>query len=312
MYDLICIGEAIIDFIPLDSFIYKAAFGGAPLNCAVAASKLGLKVGVITAVGRDAFGNFILNTLKKHNIDVSHVKIVPYRTTLAMVVKLEHGEREFFFYRKPWSLSADTELEINENDLKYAENSKIIHLTGFILSQEPARSNVLKLLDYVKDKVTISFDPTYRSDVWSTVDEAKRVYREVLNYVDIVLATKKEYEVIINKREINDIIDTCRELGIKIIGIKMGENGAVLANDKKAVYCSAFKVEVKDTVGAGDAWNAAILYSMVNNVELHEAVRIANAVAAIKCMHVGAISGLPSIKEVKDFMKTHKVQCYEI
>jgi len=304
-YDLICVGEAIVDMIPINHFTYKAAFGGAPMNTAIAASRLGLKVGVLTSVGIDAFGDFLTNTLKSHKVDVSRVKRAPYRTTLAVVVKLPRGEREFFFYRKPWSLSADTELTLNEQDLEYASSAEVVHISGFIFSQEPARSNVLKLLDYVKGRgVLVSFDPTYRSDVWSSVEETKEVYEQVLRKVDFLLLTLRECEVLFGTSSVEDVIRIVRRSRIRLLGIKMGRRGGVITDFKRAVYMPAYEdVEVKDTVGAGDAWNAAIIYSQKAGFSLEEAINFAHATAVIKCMYVGAIVGLPTYKEAVEFMR---------
>ncbi len=306
--DVICVGEIVVDFIPIDDFTYKACFGGAPMNCAIACSKLGLKVGAITAVGNDAFGRFLINTLNEHGVDTSHVKIIKgTRTTLAFVVKLPGGEREFFFYRKPWSLSADTELKLTDSDVEYLRRAKVVHISGFALSQEPSRSEILNILPKLKaHNVLLSLDPTFRIDVWDSKEEARETYNEVLKYVDILLATLKEYSLLFETSDIGECIRSASKTGIKIIGIKMGEKGAVLSNGDKAFFMKAYKVPVKDTVGAGDAWNAGILYSLIRKLSLDHSLKIANAVAAIKCMHIGAIAGLPTIDEVERFIELHR------
>ena len=300
--DLISLGEAIIDLIPVDHSTYKACFGGAPMNTAVACSKLGMKVGVLTAVGKDALGEIILNTLNQYGIDTSRVQRLPYRTTLAFVVKLPKGEREFFFYRKPWSLSADTELKLESRDYEYVKSSKILHFTGFSLSQEPARSSIIELLENIKEKTIVSFDPTVRLDVWSSVDDLKRTMRIALDYVDILLATQAELELLLDVKGLKDIVKNLKALEFKMVGIKMGRLGAVLVEEDKALYMKPFEVEVKDTVGAGDAWNAAVLFGTSRGCDIKDILRLANAVAAIKCMHIGAISGLPTYEEVLNFI----------
>jgi len=306
--DVICIGEIVVDFIPMNNFTYKACFGGAPMNCAIACAHLGLKVGAIAAVGNDAFGKFLIDTLASHKVDITHMKrISNTRTTLAFVVKLPGGEREFFFYRKPWSLSADTELEFTDSDIEYLRQARIVHLSGFALSQEPSRSEILKILPKLRaHNVLISLDPTFRIDVWDSEKEAKRTYSNVLKYVDILLATLREHSLLFETSDVSKCIRRAKEYGIKIIGIKMGEKGAILSNGSKTFSMKAYKVPVRDTVGAGDAWNAGVLYGLVKGLPLNHSLKIANAVAAIKCMHVGAITGLPTIEEVKKFIEHHK------
>lgn len=221
------------------------------------------------------------------------------------MVKLPGGEREFFFYRKPWSLSADTELILDESDLEYASSAEVVHISGFILSQEPARNNVFKLVDYVKSKGTlISFDPTFRPDVWLSIEEARRVYGQIIRKVDFLLSTLHECEVLFKTSSIKEIIKIARSLNVKLLGIKMGKKGGILTDLERAIYMPTYKdVEIKDTVGAGDSWNAAIIYSWKMGLGLEEMMNFAHATATIKCMHIGAISGLPDSREVIEFIE---------
>ncbi|RLE89674.1 MAG: hypothetical protein DRJ49_02240 [Thermoprotei archaeon] len=308
--DVISLGEAIIDLIPIDHFTYKACFGGAPMNTAIACAKLGMRVGVLTAIGRDALGEIIVRTLNQYGIDTSRVRRLPYRTTLAFVVKLPEGEREFFFYRKPWSLSADTELRLEESDYEYVCSSKILHLTGFSLSQEPARSSILTLLENISGKLMVSLDPTIRLDVWKSIDDLRKTMKRAIEYIDILLATRSELELLLEVRGLEKVIESLRSMEFKVAGIKMGRLGAILIEDEKAIYMKSFKVEVKDTVGAGDAWNAAVLFGISKGDKIEDILCLANAVAAIKCMHVGAISGLPTYEEVLKFISVKGIPEY--
>jgi len=303
MFDTICIGESIIDLIPLNSDIYKACFGGSPMNTAIACSRLGLKTGVLTCIGEDMLGNIFIKTFRDNNVDISRIRRSKYRTTLSIVVKLPEGGREFYFYRKPWSLSADTELEIDEKDVEYVLSSKIVHLTGFIFSQEPARSNLYRLINIVKENNgVISFDPTIRKDVWPNNILMKKTLLKVAETSNIILATLDEYRYLYGGGELKDIIRRLLAKNFEIIGIKMGRRGGILIRDGDIVEMPIFNTPVKDTVGAGDAWNAAVLYGYLKNLNLEKMIMIANATASIKCMHVGAINGLPTINQVKKFL----------
>jgi len=304
--DVVCVGEAVIDLIPVGESAYKACFGGAPMNTAVACSRLGLKTGVITSVGREAFGEIILGVLRDEGVDTQRVRRSPYRTTLAVVAVLPGGEREFFFYRKPWSLSADTELKIEKEDVKYAGSAKLVHFSGFILSQEPARSNVLELIEKLKGGPLLSLDPTYRADVWPSPEKARRVIYDVLHKIDILLATASELKLLLSTDNSAEAIEKARLMGIRYIGIKMGRRGGILAYPEKAVYMPTYSfVKVKDTVGAGDAWNAAVIYSILNGLSVEDALCLANAVASLKCMHIGAVDGLPTLDEARKFIARH-------
>lgn len=143
--DVVCAGECIVDLIPIDRSVYKACFGGAPMNTAIACSKLGLKTGVIACIGRDPLGSFLADTLRYNSVDVSRIRRSSYRTTLSVVIKLPGGDVDYIFYRRPWSLSADTEYIMDEGDVDYLSRARLLHISGFAFSQNPAREEYRKL-----------------------------------------------------------------------------------------------------------------------------------------------------------------------
>ena len=290
--DLVSAGESIIDFIPVLPWKYEARFGGSPMNTAVAAARLGLKVGVLTAVGKDPFGKYIVKTLEKYGVDVSRVRRLPLRTTLAFVYE-EEGETEFFFYRRPWTLTADTELKLSREDVEYVLKSRIFHFTGFALSQGSLRDSIYEIIEEVRGKVLVSFDPTFRIDVWKSIEEARKSFQKALDSVNILLATLKEYKVLFNTVDLHEIFEKSKEF--KIVGIKMGSKGAIIYSNGEAYEMAVYDVPVRSTVGAGDAWNAGVLYGVVNGLNLKDILRISNAVASLKCRRIGAIEGLPTI-----------------
>ncbi len=305
MVDVVSVGEILVDMIPVDTDLYNMRFGGAPMNCAVACARLGLRVGAIAAVGDDPLGSFLFNTLEERGVDVSHVKRVKgKRTTIAFVVRLPHGEREFFFYRKPWLPTADTELVLNEGDFEYVRGAKVLHVSGFAFSQEPARSNILELVKYAhENNVKVSFDPTYRPDVWESEEVAREIYEKLISLSDIVLATLREYEFILGTRDLRRIGMKMKRRGVRLIGVKMGRRGGALIRGERGCFMETYDVPVKDTVGAGDVWNAAVIYGYLRNRDLGDVLALANAVASLKCMHVGAIEGVPTIDEAMDLIR---------
>lgn len=303
--DVVCAGECIVDLIPIDRNVYKACFGGSPMNTAIACSKLGLKTGVITCIGRDPLGNFLADTLRYNSVDVSRIRGSSYRTTLAVVVKLPGGDVDYIFYRKPWSLSADTEYVMDEGDVDYLSRARLLHISGFAFSQNPAREEYRKLISEARRLgLKISLDPTFRADVWRDMDEAYMVYKELFGMVDIVLSTDRELKTLLRLDDIRSILNCYRDYGWRVLGIKMGVRGSMLCVDGDMVSLESFKVYVLDTVGAGDAWNAAVIYGILRGLPIDEIVLMANAVAAIKCTRVGAVDGLPTLEEVIRFISS--------
>ena len=132
MPEAICLGEALIDFVALESGVslggasgFKKAPGGAPANVAVGLAKLGVPTGFIGKVGDDPFGHFMAETLNGHGVDVSRLHFSRRaRTALAFVALTAQGERDFVFYGQP---SADMLLEPGEIEPEFVTSARAFH-----------------------------------------------------------------------------------------------------------------------------------------------------------------------------------------
>lgn len=316
--DIVGIGEILVDFvatqpISLDKVSeFKKCFGGAPMNTLVAVSRLSSKSGAISVVGEDPFGQFLIHELEKNNVDVSHIKIKKgTRTTITFIAnEPKTGERSFVFYRKPWIKgTADSELLIEDNDLDYISKTKILHVSGFSLSQNTSRKSVFRAVEYAKQNgVKVSFDPTLRIDVWSSKHTLRRLYNKMLKLSDIATFSKEEAEFIFKTLDPKKAAKAALRYGVEFVGIKLGSDGALLCTGSgEELYSSAFNVDVVDTTGAGDGWNAGLLVGLVKGWDLQTCLTVANAVGALVTTKHGAIRALPYINELRNFLLDHEV-----
>jgi len=316
--DVVAIGEVLIDFIGTEpgSYVdvpaFQKCFGGAPMNTIVGAARLGLKSGAITAVGEDPFGKFLIRELQKNGVDTSRVKIKKgMRTTITFVAnEPETGERTFVFYRKPWVRgTADSSLTTEDIDLDYISNSSILHVSGFSLSQNPSRKTIFSAVKHARSSgVQVSFDPTLRLDVWNSQRTIKRIYGRILRISDIATFSQEEASFIFGTRDPKKAAKKALRYGIKIVGIKMGAEGAFLQKETgENLMLPAFKVRAIDTTGAGDGWNAGLLVGLIKGWDLYTCLSVANAVGALVVTKHGAITALPYKHELEEFLKTHRV-----
>ncbi|MCX8170563.1 MAG: sugar kinase [Candidatus Bathyarchaeota archaeon] len=315
--DIVGIGEVLIDFIATEPVSYIEAstfrkfFGGAPMNTLVGAVRLGLTAGAITVVGDDPFGHFLLRELERNGVDVSRVKVKRnVRTTLAFVVNdPETGERMFIFYRSPWikGTSVDS-LSPEDIDYNYISSAKILHVSGFALSVNPSRKAILNAIKYAKERgIKVSFDPTLRLDVWRTERTIRSVYNKVLKFSDIAMFSREEAEFTFGTSEPEKAADKALRYGVEIVGIKLGEKGALVkTRDGRRVFAPAFKVKPVDTTGAGDGWNAGLILGIIRGWDLEKCVKIANAVGAFVVTKHGAITALPYREELNNFLREQK------
>ncbi len=312
--EIVGIGEVLIDFIATEPVSYVEAstfrrfFGGAPMNTLVGIVRLGSTAGAITVVGDDPFGQFLLKELKKNGIDTSRVVIKKnVRTTLAFVAnEPKTGERTFIFYRKPWVKGTSVDaLSPEDIDYDYISSAKILHVSGFALSQNPARKAILTAIMHAKKEgVRVSFDPTLRLDVWRSEKAIRTIYSKVLKLSDIAMFSLEEAEFTFKISNPERVADKILRYGVEVAGIKLGDKGALVkTRDGKRVFVPAFKVKAIDTTGAGDGWNAGLLLGLLKNWDLEKCVKIANAVGALVVTKRGAITALPYRKELNDFLR---------
>ncbi|MCI4407694.1 MAG: carbohydrate kinase [Thermofilum sp.] len=314
--EIYSVGEILVDMIfkseVKEGGSVEIHFGGAPANVAVGVARLGHRTGFIGAVGSDSFGDFLIRTLMENNVDASLVKVKKARTTLAIVTVDPSGERKFFFYRKPWTETADTMLTPDDVQLEILKQSKIIHFTGFSMSQPPLSSTVEKILEYaVSNKLLVSYDPTFREDIWFSKEDFLSKHDTALSHANIVSLSIDEIQAIYGTIDYRKIVEKLFSSypNLNIIAVRLGSKGAyVKTRFEGEAYRDAFKVRAVDTTGAGDAWTAAFLVSYVlEKIDLENAITFANAVAAIKCTGYGAITALPNKEKVRQFLEENNI-----
>lgn len=305
MVDVIAIGELLIDLIsdkpgfPLeDQTTFNRFAGGAPANFAVGIRSLGLSSGMITKVGNDFFGRFLIEKLKEVRVDITQIKLTDeYRTALAFVGLDKNMSPNFSFYRSPCADIMLNEQEIDEN---YIKSAKLLMCGTVSMADEPARSAIFKAIEYAKKHgLQIACDPNLRDDLWHFKDPREHIFR-VLKDTDIFLPSISEAEFITGEKG-KRAFEAILELGPSIIGITRGAEGATILTKDGTFSAPSYKVDVVDTTGAGDAFAAGLVTGVLTNMPPEKIVYFANAVSALKITRKGAMN-VPERKEVEDFM----------
>jgi len=310
--ELYSVGEILVDMVFTETVKegakIEAHFGGAPANLAIGVSRLGHRVGFIGAIGNDLLGEFLLRTLRINDVDTRLVRIKKARTTLAFVVVDEKGERRFFFYRKPWGETADTMLTVEDVDFERIKEAKIVHFSGFSTSYPPTSETVYAIAEYaLKRDIKVSYDPTFREDIWPSKNAAKEAFERSLKLSTIVSLSVDEMEAFYGTTDYRFVADKILEKhsNVETVAIRLGAKGAYAkSRNGREAFKEAFKVKVVDTTGAGDAWTAAFLVShILEGANLEYSVTFANAVAAIVCTKFGATTAFPKRYEVEEFLR---------
>ena len=312
----LCIGELLIDFVSTTPDVTLAeapgfvkAPGGAPANVAVGLAKLGIDAGFIGKVGADAFGDFLSETLQQNSVDTtSLIAGETSRTTLAFVATRSDGMKDITFYRHP---GADIQLSPDEIDTNYVQSAELFHYGSVSLSHSPSREATLHAIQSAKaGGAMLSYDPNLRLPLWDNANDAKHWIWEVMPYADVVKISEEEWEFVTGDTELTRGIERILALGVKLLVITLGERGCYYTNGTVEGYVEGFAVEVVDTLGAGDAFVAAMLMQLTRHEDIQSLdasrldtiMRYANAAGALATQKVGVIPALPTPYEIEQFL----------
>ena len=312
----ICIGELLIDFVSTTPDVALAeapgfvkAPGGAPANVAVGLAKLGVDAGFIGKVGADAFGDFLREVLQQNGVDTAYlIAGETSRTTLAFVATRSDGMKDITFYRHP---GADIQLAPDEIDIGYIQSAELFHYGSVSLSHSPSREATLHAIRSAKASgARLSYDPNLRLMLWDDAANAKRWIWEVMPYADVVKISDEEWEFVTGDADFEQGIERILGRGVKLLVVTLGERGCYYTNGFANGFVDGFTVDVVDTLGAGDAFVAAMLAQLrqymdltaLEQKQLDPIMRYANAAGALATQKVGVIPSLPTPSEIENFL----------
>ncbi|MGP3778728.1 carbohydrate kinase family protein [Halanaerobium saccharolyticum] len=309
MQGVITLGEALIDFTPLDdqNMDFRKNPGGAPANVAVALSRLGVDVSFVGKVGDDVLGNFLAQKLQSEKVNIDNLVLTnEAKTAITFVTLDEDGDRSFDFYIDP---SADRFLRADEIDAELFAENKVYHFGSISLIDEPARSATKKGIELAHEKnMLVSYDPNLREMLWDSLAEAKEMILSVMDEVDIVKVSEEELEFLTGEKDIKKGAEILKaEYKIPVLFITCGSEGSYYyLNDLG--FVEAFKVDAVDTTGAGDAFMSGVLYNFnqtdltlaeINNDFLEKTLKFANYSGSLAASASGAMAALPTLEEVQ-------------
>lgn len=300
--DIITIGEGLIE-LSSNVSLSKADkldkyYGGDTLSAAVAARRMGSKVGYITRVGCDYFKEFLMDSWQAEGLDISQVKLTDDNNGLYLLARPLNGPKEFSYYRKK---TAATKLSLEDISEKYIESAKIFYTSGIAQSLSlSANEAIIKAYTIAKEKgLTTAYDPNY-SHIITTPDEAKEHFEDVINFVDILfLSDKNDVSKLLDAGSIEKVIKYFWDLGVNTIVVKSSHDGGYYtgyAGD--VVFCPFFNTEIVDTTCAGDAFNGGFLHAVSSGFPMFEAAKFASVVSGLQSKNIGAIKSIPSKEEV--------------
>ncbi len=301
---------------------FHAFVGGSPLNIAVGCSRLGLQSSLISGVGKDKVGDFILNFLKKEKVHTHNVKVFEGTRSSAVILGIEPPDRfPLVYYRDN---CADSQINIDQILEAGIEKARLIEFSGTALNMEPTRSAAFLAAEIArKHEVPVVLDLDFRADQWHDIRAFGVTVRAFMRNVNIVLGTEEEIlaaylsdasQLNISHQQISapeikgdlpTAIQEILKLGVDVLIVKTGSRGAIYyLPDGTIREVPGFPVEVVNILGAGDAFAAGFIYGYLKGWDLYKSCRMGNACGAHVVTQLGCANFNPYEEEILQFIES--------
>ena len=274
--------------------------GGSAANTAAALARLSVECRFIGTVGDDSHGRFAVASLAAAGVDTGAIEITAEAPTVMVIIAIApDGERLIYVW--PPSGGAHGELGI-ETAVAAASTADWLHVSGICLRLAPAREAVLAAMEHARsDGVPVSFDLNLRLENWGWDDDFRSVVDTAVTRSDVIMGAAIDEIVALAGR--NDPIEAAVSLAgdERLVIARMGAAGAIACSAMGVVDARGFTVDVVDTVGAGDAFNAGFIAARLRGLAISEALRWGNGVAALTVSRSGA-RATPTYDELAELL----------
>ena len=305
--DILCLGLVVADVVasPVKEFPEKGKLilvdnmelhsGGCAVNTGITLKRLGVDTGVMGKVGDDGFGEFLINVLKKEGLDTEGIKKEKEsHTSSTMVIVDPDGERRFIHF-----IGTNGKFSLKDISWEIISKCKILHVAGAMLMPSFDGKPLSSLMKKAKEMGKI----TSLDTAWDFTGKWLSLIEDSLPYVDYFLPSLEEAKMLSGMENPRDIAQFFLKRGVKVVGLKMGDKGSYVTDGKNEVISPAYKIEVIDTTGAGDAFAGGFLLGVLEGWDINFTSTFANACGAFAAQSIGATSGIKSRKELLQFIK---------
>lgn len=306
--DILFIGSTSVDLIQDNGknryLNFTASTGGGITNSCIIAAKLGLKTAMIARIGKDELGDFAVRFLKSCGVNTKGMIRDPsIRTPLAIANIDKHGNSKYTFYKNS---AKESNIPLKGAPKGLLRGCKIFHFGSSFSYQKETSLEALKYVKYLKKRgVFISFDPNLRPYAIKDKKAVKKRVLGLLKWIDLARLSKIDLRFLTGQKGLIKGLKSLKKRFRCEVVLTLGAKGSAhLDSNNDLTRVPAFKVKVADTIGAGDAFTAGLLYKIArigkrqvfSNIRPH--LTFASAISALICTKPGSNQGLKGIKQV--------------
>ena len=301
--ELLAIGRFGIDLYPLEDGIglggvstFGKHLGGTAANVAVAAARYGHRVELVSRVGDDPFGRYLLGELDRLGVDPRQVVTDPrLKTPITFCEIFPPDDFPLYFYREP--TAPDMNVDPQQLDLQVVRAAGILWITTSGFSEQPSRDAHHAALAARAGGRTI-LDLDYRPMFWDSPEAAAEQVAPLLEQVAVAVGNREECRVAVGESDPHRAADALLERGIELAVVKQGPRGVLAKTRDEVVEVPVHHVDVVNGLGAGDAFGGALCHGILEGWSLNRTITFANAAGAIVASRRECSTAMPTTAEV--------------
>lgn len=259
--------------------------GGSAANTALVLARFGLDATLMGRVGTDPLGEYVLEELEEAGVDLALVERDRGAMTGTMFIAVTpDGEHTIFGHR-------GANVNLTSIPLKNVTWPGLtwVHISGYALLEGPQRVTAVRVLEEAATRgITVSLDVGV-----CTARQAGDYLRKLLPQTNVLFQNLEEARALTGRSDVGEASKALLEKGVGTVVIKLGKKGCVAADDNSSFQVPAFAVDVVDTTGAGDAFNAGFILAQRWGLGLRPSALLANVLGGLACTALGAGGRLP-------------------
>jgi len=308
--DLITVGRISVDLFAEQintSFsepqTFHKSIGGSPTNVAVAAARLGHTTAIITKVGGDPLGQYVVKKLQEFGVNTDFVKVAESGLTPVVLASQDPPEDpKIIFHRQP--SAPDTQLTLNDIDSATLLGAKIFWVSACALSIGETAKSAIKWLELRERRAESIIDLDYRPSFWPNVETARTAAQEAISHCTIAIGNIAECQVALGISDPQAAADDLLNRGVRLAIVKMGGDGVLLATKEERIVIEPLSIKLVCGLGAGDAFGGALVHGLLSGWNLQQIGDFANAAGAYLASELMCSDAMPTIEVLDSFIKT--------
>lgn len=294
-YALLSVGELLADFIGMEitddlasTELFQRFQGGSPSNLAANMARLGNVTAVVSCVGDDNLGKYLIDKVRETGVDINYIAVDKQEPSSIVVVARSKATPDFIAYR-----CADKMILPEHISDELLSQSAIFHTTCFALSQNPAQKTIVDAAERAtKQGCKLSIDLNYAPAIWSDREEAFQIIETYLRHGVLAKMSEDDAERLYGRViEPEDVIIDLHRMGASVVCFTLGGRGSIISyeNGTKRFEMAARRIDVVDATGAGDSYWSGFLTAYLEGHDIETCAKAGVNVAVLKLTTLGPL-----------------------